>query len=137
MLSDGIEYPEKGKINAISGIIDTSTGAVTLRAAFPNPDHILRSGGTGNIRLPYEKKDCIVIPQSATYELQDKVFVYKVVNGKTQSAQIKVFGINNGKEYIVESGLEVGDVIIAEGAGLLRDGITVSNATGLSDKNVK
>lgn len=137
MLSDGIEYPEKGKINAISGIIDTSTGAVTLRAAFPNPDHILRSGGTGNIRLPYEKKDCIVIPQSATYELQDKVFVYKVVNGKTQSAQIRVFGINNGKEYIVESGLEAGDVIIAEGAGLLRDGITVSNATGLSDKNVK
>lgn len=137
MLSDGIEYPEKGKINAISGIIDTSTGAVTLRAAFPNPDHILRSGGTGNIRLPYEKKDCIVIPQSATYELQDKVFVYKIVNGKTQSAQIKVFGINNGKEYIVESGLEVGDVIIAEGAGLLRDGITVNNATGLSDKNVK
>lgn len=126
LLSDGSEYPEKGRIDAISGMIDTSTGAVTLRAVFPNPGHILRSGGTGNIRFPYEKKGCIVIPQTATYELQDKVFVYKVVDGKTQSAQVTVFGINDGKEYIVESGLETGDVIIAEGAGLLRDGVSVN-----------
>ena len=128
-LSDGSEYPEKGRIDAISGIIDTSTGAVTLRAVFPNPERILRSGGTGNIRFPYEKKGCIVIPQTATYELQDKVFVYKVVDGKTKSAQITVFGINDGKEYIVESGLETGDVIIAEGAGLLRDGVSVNQIT--------
>ncbi|MGN0230222.1 MAG: efflux RND transporter periplasmic adaptor subunit [Muribaculaceae bacterium] len=127
ILSDGSLYPEKGKINAISGIIDRSTGAVTLRAIFPNANHILRSGGTGTIRIPYEKKDCIVIPQTATYELQDKVYVYKVVDGKTKSTQITVFGINNGNEYIVESGLNKGDVIIAEGAGLLRDGMTVGN----------
>ncbi len=134
LLSDGSEYPEKGRIDAISGIIDTSTGAVTLRAVFPNPARILRSGGTGNVRLPYEKKECIVIPQTATYELQDKVFVYKVVDGKTQSAQITVFGINNGKEYIVESGLAAGDVIIAEGAGLLRDGVSVnSTSAGSAD----
>lgn len=129
LLSDGSEYPEKGRIDAISGMIDTSTGAVTLRAVFPNPGHVLRSGGTGNIRFPYEKKGCIVIPQTATYELQDKVFVYKVVDGKTQSAQVTVFGINDGKEYIVESGLETGDVIIAEGAGLLRDGVSVNQIT--------
>lgn len=131
LLSDGSEYPEKGRIDAISGIIDASTGAVTLRAVFPNPKHILRSGGTGNIRFPYEKKDCIVIPQSATYELQDKMFVYKVVDGKTKSTQVSVFGINNGKEYIVESGLKAGDVIIAEGAGLLRDGISVNDTTAV------
>lgn len=137
LLSDGSEYPEKGRIDAISGIIDTSTGAVTLRAVFPNPEHVLRSGGTGNVRLPYEKKGCIVIPQTATYELQDKVFVYKVVDGKTKSAQITVFGINNGKEYIVESGLETNDVIVVEGAGLLRDGISVGNAVVSSGKDAQ
>ena len=137
LLSDGSEYPDKGKVDAISGIIDPSTGTVTLRAVFPNANHILRSGGTGNIRLPYEKNGCIVIPQTATYELQDKVFVYKVVDGKTKSAQITVFGINNGKEYIVESGLTTGDVIIAEGAGLLRDGMTVDNAKRASGKDAQ
>lgn len=127
-LADGSDYPEKGRIDAISGMIDTSTGAVSMRAVFPNPDHILRSGGTGNVLLPYEKNNCIVIPQAATYEIQDKVFVYKVVDGKTQSAQITVFGINDGKEYIVESGLEESDVIIAEGAGLLREGVEVRSS---------
>lgn len=96
LLSDGSEYPHKGRIDAISGIVDASTGTVTLRAVFPNPDHTLRSGGMGNVRLPYEKKGCIVIPQTATYEVQDKVFVYKVVDGKTKSQQISVFGISNG-----------------------------------------
>lgn len=69
--------------------------------------------------------------------MQDKVFVYKVVDGKTKSAQITVFGINNGKEYIVESGLATGDVIIAEGAGLLRDGMTVGSAASSRDTQVR
>lgn len=128
LLSDGSEYQEKGHIDAISGMIDTSTGSVSLRAVFPNSKHVLRSGSTGNIKFPYTKKNCMVIPQTATYELQDKVFVYKVVDGKTQSTQVKVFDVNDGKEYIVESGLNVGDVIIAEGAGLLRNGISVNQA---------
>ena len=128
LLSDGSEYQEKGHIDAISGMIDTSTGSVTLRAVFPNSKNILRSGSTGNIKFPYTKKNCMVIPQTATYELQDKVFVYKVVDGKTQSTQVKVFEVNDGKEYIVESGLKMGDVIIAEGAGLLSNGISVNQA---------
>ena len=128
LLSDGSEYQEKGHIDAISGMIDTSTGSVSLRAVFPNSKNILRSGSTGNIKFPYTKKNCMVIPQTATYELQDKVFVYKVVDGKTQSTQVKVFDVNDGKEYIVESGLNVGDVIIAEGAGLLSNGISVNQA---------
>lgn len=128
LLSDGSEYQEKGHIDAISGMIDTSTGSVTLRAVFPNSKNILRSGSTGNIKFPYTKKNCMVIPQTATYELQDKVFVYKVVGGKTQSTQVKVFEVNDGKEYIVESGLNMGDVIIAEGAGLLSNGISVNQA---------
>lgn len=87
LLSDGSEYPHKGRIDAISGIVDASTERVTLRAVFPNPDHTLRSGRMGNIRLPYEKKGCIVIPQTATYEVQDKVFVYKVVGRKTNRSK--------------------------------------------------
>ena len=126
VLSDGSKYEHKGRIDAVSGIIDTKTGAVTLRATFPNPDRVLRSGGSGTLLVPYDRRGCVVIPQEATYELQDKVFVYKVVDGKTKSTPITVFGIDDGKEYIVESGLTPGDVIVAKGAGLLRDGIEIT-----------
>lgn len=125
-LNDGSTYEEEEYVDAISGIIDPQTGTVSVRAVFPNPGHILRSGGAGNVLMPYKKRDCIIIPQEATYELQDKIFVYKVVNGKTESAMITVFPIDDGKEYIVESGLQKGDTIIAEGAGLLREGIEVT-----------
>ena len=73
------------------------------------------------------RKGCIVIPQEATYELQNRVFVYRVIDGKTKATPIEVFRLNNGKEYIVESGLNEGDVIIAEGAGLLKEGIVIKN----------
>ena len=90
-------------------------------------DLLLKSGSTGSLILPYEQKGCLVIPQEATYELQDKVFVYKVVEGKAKSTSITVFPVNNGTEYIVESGLRKGDVIIAEGAGLVREGSIVTS----------
>lgn len=127
-LSDGSMYDKTGKIDAISGIVDASTGAVTLRATFSNPDRILRSGGVGNIIFPYNRENCIVIPQAATYEIQDKIFVYKVVDGKSVSTPIIAFEINDGKEYVVESGLAVGDKIVAEGAGLLREGMAITPA---------
>lgn len=128
-LSDGTMYDAKGTIDAISGMVDQSTGAIAIRAVFPNDNGILRSGGNGTVVMPYEKSDCIIIPHSATYELQDKLFAYKVVDGKAISTPITVFAVDDGKEYIVESGIEVGDVIIAEGAGLVREGaeVTVSN----------
>ena len=74
---------------------------------------------------PSVRENCIVIPQAATYELQDRIFVYKVVDGRAVSTRIEVFPQNDGKEYIVESGLKAGDVIIAEGAGLVREGAVV------------
>lgn len=128
-LSDATMYDTTGIIDAISGVVDPSTGAIAIRAVFPNPKGVLRSGGTGTIVFPYQKKDCMIIPQGATYELQDKLFVYKVVDGKAVSSAITVFGVDDGKDYIVESGLEVGDVIISEGAGLVREGaeVVVSN----------
>lgn len=133
-LSDGTFYPEKGKVDAISGIIEASTGAIRVRATFPNGERILRSGGAGNIVLPYEKEDCIVIPQAATYEIQDKLFVYKVEEGKAKSTAVTAFEINDGKEYVIESGLKEGDRIVADGAGLLRDGTPVTAATTSSAK---
>ena len=124
-LSNGSTYPHKGRINAVSGTVDASTGAVSLRAVFNNPQHLLHNGGAATVVLPTKRKNCIVIPQEATFELQNRVFVYRVIDGKTKSTPVEVFRQNNGKEYIVENGLNEGDVIIAEGAGLLKDGIEV------------
>ena len=121
-LSDGLTYDHKGKIDAISGTIDANTGAVSLRATFPNPEHMLRNGGSGTIIFPYVKENALIVPQEATFEIQDKVYVYKVnESGKAESAQVTVFPLNNGQEYIVESGLQEGEVIVAEGAGLIQE----------------
>lgn len=125
VLNDGSLYEVPGRIESISGVIDTSTGSVQLRAVFDNKGGLLHSGGSGNVVIPNTYKDCIVIPQGATFELQDKVYVYKVVDGKASSEMIDVEKISDGREYIVRSGLTPGDVIVAEGVGLLREGMPI------------
>lgn len=127
-MGNGAMYDLAGRIDAISGTVDEGTGAVRLRAAFPNPHHLLRSGGSASVIVPTRYEDCMLIPQTATYELQNRIFVWKVVNGVTQSAPITVYKYNDGQNYIVESGLAVGDIIVAEGAGLLHEGIRISAA---------
>ena len=124
-MNNGQLYGEQGRISAVSGTVDDKTGAVALRATFPNASGLLHHGGSGTVVVPTHRKDCIVIPQEATYELQNRMFVYKVVNGKTKATPITLYPQNNGKEYIVDEGLQVGDTIIAEGAGLLKEGIEV------------
>ena len=124
-LNDGSIYSESGRIESISGIIDPTTGSVSIRARFPNYKRLLLSGGTGNVILPHRQEGCIVIPQSATYEIQDKVYAFKLENGIAKSRVIGVFEISNGKEYVVESGLIEGDTIVVEGVGLLRDGTPI------------
>lgn len=128
-MSNGKMYPHKGRISAVSGIVSAGTGSVTLRADFPNSEGLLRGGGSGTVIVTSRMDSCIVIPQGATYELQNRIFVYKVVGGKAQSVPVSVFRLNNGTEYIVESGLEEGDTIIAEGAGLVREGAAVHPQT--------
>lgn len=130
-LNDGTVYGQKGKVDVISGMIDKTTGTVSMRAVFDNRDRLLLSGGSTNVIIPYEHRQCIVIPQGGTYEIQNRIFAYKVVEGKAVSVPIEVFEINDGKEYIVESGLQAGDVIVSEGAGLLKEGtvVTASNNT--------
>ena len=129
IMSNGQPYEHKGKINAISGTISETTGAVSIRAMFSNRSHLLRNGGSGTIIIPVERKNAMIIPQTATYELQDRVFVYKVIDGKASSTEILISPQNNGTEYIVEKGLNVGDVIIAEGAGLIKEGTQITSKT--------
>lgn len=129
LLSDGTTYAHEGTVDAISGTIDTETGAISLRAVFPNPEGMLRNGSTATLVLPYTKNDVLVVPQEATFEIQDKVYVYKVnKEDKAESAQVTVFPLNNGQEYIVESGLQEGDVIVAEGAGLIQENTQILSA---------
>ena len=125
-LSDRSTYAEPGRIESISGVIDRSTGTVSLRAVFPNKDGLLHSGGTGNVIVPVEKSGVLVIPQSATFEIQDRRFVYKVVDGVAQSAPVQVTRVDGGREFIVNSGLSAGDVIVVEGVGLLREGTPIT-----------
>ena len=136
-LSDGTLYSEQGRIEAISGIIDATTGSVTLRAKFPNKKRLLISGGSGTVVLPHRQEGCVVIPQHATFEVQDKVYAYKVENGIVKSTIIGVFQISNGKEYIVESGLVEGDTIAVEGIGMLRDNSPIKIKEVVNGENKK
>ena len=98
---------------------------MTARVVFPNESRLLHSGASGTVMLPSTYKDCIVIPQGATVRMQDKTIVYKVVDGKAISTLITVAEINDGREYIVFDGLNAGDEIVSEGAGLVREGTQV------------
>lgn len=117
----------KGRVESISGVVESQTGAVSARAVFPNADGLLLSGSTGRLVIPHTLKQVIVIPQTATYEIQDKIYVYKVVDGKAESAIITVLPMNDGLNYVVTSGISVGDVIVAKGANYVKEGETVDN----------
>lgn len=125
-LNDGSLYADKGRIETISGVIDPRTGSVSLRATFPNKGGLLHSGGAGNVILPNAHDNCIVVPQDATFEIQDKRFVYRLKDGKATAALIEVEPVSDGREFIVRNGLTAGDVIVAEGVGLLREGTPIT-----------
>ena len=114
----GSIYPEAGKVATVSGVIDQSTGAANVRARFKNTNGMLRSGSTGQILVPVVKNDVLIIPQKATFELQNLRFVY-VVNdsNKTVSTPITVDALNDGKNFVVTSGLQPGQRIVVEGVG--------------------
>ena len=124
-LNDNSVYAEKGKIESISGVIDRQTGTVIERAVFPNESGLLHSGASGSVSIPSVYKDCIVIPQGAAVQMQDKYLVYKVVDGKAASTLVSVAPINNGREFVVMDGLKPGEEIVAKGAGLLREGMQI------------
>ncbi len=124
-LSNGQIYSHPGRVVSVSGLVNASTGAVQVKADFPNQERFLMSGANASILFPDLYRDVIMIPQEAASQLQDKYFVYKVVDGVTKSTQIEVLAKNDGKNFIVTSGLEVGDKIVSQGAGLLRSNLQV------------
>lgn len=129
-LADGTLYPDSGKIETVSGVIDQNTGSVSMRATFPNHRQLLRTGGTGNIQIPYSNENAIVIPQKATYEIQDKKFVYVLQPDNTvKNIEIEVLNLDNGKEYVVTAGLKAGDKLVLDNVSTLRDGQEIKPVT--------
>ena len=124
VLNDGSLYSQEGRIESISGVIDTSTGSVQLRAVFPNPGRLLHSGSSGNVLLPHIYKNVVTVLDLIN-ELQDKKFVYKVENGVATSQNITVSPQSDGKNFIVTAGLTPGEVIVTEGVGLMREGTPI------------
>lgn len=123
ILVDGSEYEHPGKVESVSGVVDRSTGTVQVRAVFDNPERLLHSGSTGNVIIPTVYKDKIVIPATAAVQVQDKFKVYLVDKDNIAHEQlVTTESLSNGKEYVIKDGLKVGDVIVSEGAGMLKDG---------------
>lgn len=130
-LANGSIYPQEGKVATVSGVIDASTGASTVRALFGNANGVLRSGSTGSIIIPEVYTDAIIIPQSATSELQGNRYAYVVdANNTLHQTPIEVLPNQDGKNFVVTSGLKPGDVIVTQGVGTVaRDGVTIQPVT--------
>lgn len=130
LLADGTTYNHPGKVVKMSGVIDAATGSYSLIAHFPNPERLLKSGGAGKIVVPIESNNAIVIPQEATSQVQDKVFVYIVgKDNKVKYSEIKVNPQNDGNNFIVTEGLHAGDRIVTKGITKLSDGMEIKPIT--------
>lgn len=122
ILADNNAYPQTGKIDMVDGQFDKTTGAITIRATFPNANGTLRSGNTGKIRLGLQHDDAILVPQAATIEMQDKVFVFTVgKDNKVTKMPITVVG-KSGTNYLIKEGVKTGDQIVLSGIDKLQDG---------------
>lgn len=125
-MNDGTIYGKKGHVETISGVVNATTGAVQIKALFPNPDRELLSGTIGNVILQEQDADVIQIPMTATVELQDQIIAYRLKNGKAETTYLTVDRLNDGNHFVVKQGLSVGDTIITEGVGLVKEGMTVT-----------
>jgi membrane fusion protein (multidrug efflux system) len=126
LLADQTVYPKSGKIDMIDGQFDKNTGAITMRATFPNAQGLLRSGNTGKVRLSLQHEAAVLVPQSATVEMQDKIFVYTVSSdNKVKKVPINITG-KSGKDYLVSSGVKAGDRIVFSGLEILQEGIAIT-----------
>ncbi len=127
-LANGDIYESKGKVATVSGVLDNATGSATVRALFDNPTGMLRSGSTGTVLIPQVTENAIIIPQKSTFELQDRRFVYLLNDSnKVASAPITVSPVNDGKNFVVTSGLKAGDRIAIEGVGTtVKDGMIIN-----------
>ncbi len=125
LLADGSEYARQGKIDVIDGQFDKTTGAITVRASFSNPQGLLRSGNTGKVRLSLQHADALIIPESATVDMQDKVFVFTVGDSsKVKKQPITIIG-KTGDNYLVKDGVKAGDQIVLSGTDKLQEGMVI------------
>ena len=121
-LADGTIYGHEGKVTKMSGVIDQATGTVQMIAVFPNPERLLKSGGSGSIVIPHQNSSAIVIPQACVMEVQNKKFVYTLgKDNKVQYTEIKVAPQNDGMNFVVTEGLNVGDKYVTNGITKLSD----------------
>lgn len=126
-LANGEIYPLKGKVISVSGVLDSKTGSASAKAIFDNPNGMLRSGNTGQLLIPSTTPSAMLVPQKATYEVQDMKFVYVLGDSsKVHSTPIQISELNDGKNYIVTGGLKPGDKIVTEGVGIsVKDGMQI------------
>jgi membrane fusion protein (multidrug efflux system) len=130
LLADGTLYQHQGHIETVNGIINTETGSVNVRATFPNPEGLIRSGNSATVRIPSAVKAAILVPQSATFELQDKRFVVAVgKDSTTHNVSIQTRENTAGQFFVVQSGLKAGDRIVLEGVSTLKDGTKIKPTT--------
>ncbi|GIZ08508.1 efflux RND transporter periplasmic adaptor subunit [Flavobacterium sp. UMI-01] len=126
ILSNGMEYEQKGKIETFSGQANTQTGSFNVRARFPNTNKLLRSGGTGTIQIPTNLKDVILIPQNATMELQDKrIVLIADKENKVKAIPVEVRAVPGGQFFVVDKGLNIKDKILIEGVGIVAEGTEI------------
>jgi len=125
ILADGKEFEEKGIIDAIDGHVNRSTGAISLRATFPNPKGMLRSGNSGKIKLEEKHQNVIAIPQTAIYEIMDKTFVYLIQEDNKTKRHPVVLAGKSGKSYLIKEGLSAGDRIVTSGVESLNEDMIV------------
>jgi len=126
LLTDGTEYPEKGRIAAVNGMIDKKTGSISFRATFPNPSGMLRSGGSATLQIPLELPDALLLPQKATFEMQGKKLVFVVdEKNRVSSREVQVTAAGNGGNYIVQAGVQRGDRVVTDGMDNLRDSMII------------
>ena len=129
-LADGSIYNQPGKVATVSGVIDPTTGTVSMRADFPNPDRLLKTGASGSIVVPHVASSAVIIPQDAVVEVQDKHFVYVVgKDNKVKYTPVTINPQNDGKTYIITSGLNIGDRFVVNGVSSLQDGMEIKPVT--------
>ena len=125
VLVDGSEYAQKGRLQAVQGLVNATTGTTQFRAEFANPQAILRSGSNGVVRIPVQHDNAIVVPQNAVFDMQGKQMIYVVGKDNTVKSKVLTIATTSGKNFIVSEGLEEGEVIVVEGASKLKDGMAI------------
>ena len=126
IMADGSAYPHKGSLESASGNIDRATGSMSMKAVFPNPDKLLRSGGSGRVVIHRVLNGVMNLPMAAVKDIQDKFFVFKLADSNKVAMTPIVISGTSGSNYLVKSGVQTGDKIAVNRIDALQDGLVVA-----------